>query len=436
MALLDPITVRIPELVGATDPLSLSDKLPIWIASINKTRNTTLTDLRTLIMTGGPGSHPPVYNGGSIVYIVPNDIAPGSQVVSIPSLAGKDFILRREGRVLIPQEDPAILSAEYDVLDGGGFQLLIDEDYLIGGERFELDVFSLQGGAPAPGASTGSSLITGVVPITVNTTLNPTDHLNKLIQLRAGSSQVTLTLFDLDDIPANTIICIEATILNTFQNKVQTQGGQYIYLRNQSVTYLYMAKGEVLWLYRGEDGFYELNNWSSLFDHIGKPVAAYKVGFNEVLADGTALSRTLHPRLYEYALTLGSSMVSDGTWGTGSATVAGRTVYRPYRGCYSTGDNSTTFRLPDLMDMALRGVKTIGGSDSERYFNGPGGYQRHEQEQHDHALPVEIGGSGDRQSLVATPNNDEGLSNTDRTGVSGGLETRMDNIGILWVIKE
>lgn len=434
----DPVTVRIPELPSQS-LISLDDKVVVWVAADNKTRQTSVQDLRTLILTGGTGSHAPVYKGGSIIYDVPEDIPDETQIAAIPSLAGMNFILRRGGFPLKPQTDPATAGAQYEVLDGGGFKLLIAEDYLAAGERFELDVFELQGGAPptTPGSSAGS-LISGVAIVTTNLTLNPTDHLNKLIQIRADATQVTVTLPDIDDLPDNTIIPIETTILNSFQNKIITQGGQYIYMRNQSVNFLYMGISEAMWLYRGEDGYYVINDFSQIYERIGKVESSYRVNLNEVVADGSLLQRATHPRLWAYAQTLGASIVSEATWQTASVTVAGRTVDRPYRGCFSTGDGSTTFRVPDLMNSALRGIKSLSGSDGERHFNGAGGFQRHEFESHAHAVKPADSNSASGYGKTATGSDASEVTGIAQynTNLAGGAETRMDNVGILWTIKE
>lgn len=423
------VTVRIPEL-PPQGSLTLDDKIPVWIAADNKTRNASLTDLRTLIITGGGASYAPVYLGGSVIYQVPADAA-GGTIASIPTLAGKDFLLRREGRPLIP-------GTEYEILFAGGFKLKLPGDVLFENERFELDVFSLQGGAPAPiPSSGGGSFITGIVPVTTNLTMNVTDHIGKLLQVRAASNIITITLPDIgdEDLPDNTIIPIETMINNSFQCRITTQAGQYIYMRNTGVTNLYMGIGESLWLFKGADGWYVINDFAQVYERVGKIEASYKISINEVLADGSLLSRTAYPRLFEYALTLGSSIVSEATWQTATGTVAGRTVTNPYRGCFSLGDGSTTFRVPNLMNVALRGIKSMSGSDTERLLNKAGGFQRHEFESHDHGF--RRGESFTGSGGVGTGITGRGSNNQEDVQVSstGGAETRMDNVGILWTIK-
>jgi hypothetical protein len=450
---MDLITVRIPELITHPGPLALDDQIPIWYAIANKTRHTTLSDLRDFILTGGDGASLPVVQiGDTILHIVTVGEAGGS-IVSIPALAGMTFNLRRSGQPLIPQKTVTPGPAdEYVCLNAGGFELLQPGDLLVEGERFELEVFALQGGGPTNPSTGGGSLITGQIIVTTNLTLNPADHLNKLISIRADASTITVTLPDIDDVPDNTIIPIETTILNSFQAKITTQGGQYIYMHNNNYSSLYMGISEPLWLYRGEDGWYVINDFANYYSQVGKIQASYKVGLNELLADGSLYSRSSHPRLWEVIQTFGSSLVDEATWNTASVTVQGRTVNNPFRGCFSTGDGLSTFRVPNLMNAALRGVLSTSGTDPERHLNQPGGFQRHEYESHNHVTAPfdkaaskasDIDGSNSPGSVDGTNSTTEyrvaqlGAYWTAATiKAAGGSETRMDNVGVLWTIKE
>lgn len=435
-------TVRIPELVPQSE-LSLEDLIPVFVSAENRTRQSTLAALYNLMNTGGGGSYEPVYLGGSIIYDVPADIEDGINTVSIPSLAGKNFRLRRSGKIMKP-------GTEYEILGAGGFKLKRLNDFLFPTERFELDIFDLQaGGNSGSGTGGGSSLITGVVPITTNMPLTVADHLNKLLQVRAGNpaTAITITLFDLEnpELPDNTIIPIETSINNSKQCRITTQGGQYIYMRNRNYTSLYVAPGEVLWLFKGEDGWYVINDFYQNYNRLGIPEATYLVGPNQLVCDGSLKQRAQYPRLWEAVQQFGGGVVSDATWLTASVTHAGRTVPKPYRGCFSTGDGSTTFRVPDLRNTAIRGLKTIGGSDPERYYNNQGGFQLNEYASHYHegieGDTASHGGassalSGIFQWLVNTFSGaGHGSVSNSKTGSSGGAETRMDNIGLIYVIN-
>lgn len=451
------VTVRIPELIKHPGPLSLQDRLPIWYKDINKTRYTELGDIRDLILTGGTGAAlPVVQSGDTIIHIVTASEA-GGTIVSIPALAGKTFGLRRAGNPLIPQKNTTPLPTdEYQCLSAGGFKVLQPGDILVEGERFELTVYALQGGSIS-GPSTGGSLITGQVIVTTNFTIIPADHLNKLISIRADNSIITVTLPDVADVPDNTIVPIETTILNNWQVKITTQSGQYIYMRNNNYTSVYMGKSESLWLYRADDGWYDINQFSKNYEGIGIPQPRYKIGLNELLCDGSVLSRAAHPRLWEEVQTYGSSLVSEATWTTPSAIVEGRTVAYPFRGCFSSGNGSTDFRLPNLMGMSLRGVLSTSGSDPGRLYNKPGGFQGQSIGNAEVKTTAWTGNALGKNSLVsdsvgflATHGDGGSISSDSASGVNrsgartlkfsldlpSNSETRMDNVGVLWVIKE
>lgn len=446
-------TVRIPELSPLTSglPLDLADLVPIYIASENKTKRVSLQTLNTFFNTGGGGgSHPPVVYGGRMIYQVPGSAA-GTDTASIPSIAGLDFGLDREGHPmepLLPDESngPAgTNTAEYEILDAGGFKLLQSGDALALNERFTLTLFSLVGGGGTGGGggstTTYASFVKGKKNIASNTILDPVNDINKICQIRGSSSSLTTTLPSVGDMAANSLIILEAIVSNTKPQKVVTAGGQYIYLNNGQKTEIWLHPGDVVWLFRDDDGFYVINDFNERYKNIGYPISAYKAGLNQLVCKGQTLNRADYPRLWEFVQTLGSSLVSDATWSTASVTHSGRTIANPYRGCFSTGDGSTTFRMPDLMNMALRGVLSETGSDPDRFLNKPGGYQDHAFKQHDHELQYYTNDAqGGSQQKVYYLGNDNGPTplpdNTYYTqSTETADETRMENVGVLWVMN-
>lgn len=447
MRIMPTPTVRIPELAPLTTglDLDLADQIPIYIASENKTKKVTLQSLNTFFATGGGESHPPAVYLGEMVYEVGAGAA-GTDTAAIPSLAGKEFTLERAGFplfALLPDGSNSA-TAEYEILNAGGFKLL-NGGTLGLGERFKLTIYSLisTGGGGGGGGSTTtySSFIRGKKNVTGNTVLDPVTDINKIIQVRGSSSSYTQTLPNVGDVAANALIVIESIMGNTVGQKVATTGGQYIYLNNVQKTEIWLHPGEVVWLFRDDDGYYVINDFADRYKDLARPMAAYKAELNQLVCKGQLVSRTAYPRLWEYVQTLGASLVSDATWSTATATVAGRTVDRPYRGCFSTGDGSTTFRLPDLMNVALRGVKAETGTDPNRHLNKPGGFQDDAFETHSHSLQYyRNDAGGGSQQYVYYLNNDNGPTAlpdgaylTKETGSSD--ETRMENVGVLWVIN-
>jgi hypothetical protein len=428
MPIVDVETIRIPEMIEHLE-LSGEDMVVVWDASENKTRKTPLSKIRSYIGDPSGGTYTPVQNGDAILYITPAS-AEGEDEILIPSIAGKNFKLLRDGYPLKPAD-------EYAALGSGGVKLIGSQ--LIEGQRYEIEVFELGGGdIPVEGGS-GGGFITGDVIINTNINISVSD-MNKIHQVRGGSNALTITLPDVEDCPANSFLIIEALISNTKQHLITTTASQYIYRKNESTDQgLYIAKGDVLWFYRKEDGWYVISEKGN-FDNLTMPMAAYKVGFNQLLCNGQLVSKTLYAKTWREVQTLGPSLVSEVTWQTASVVIDGRTVLRPYRGCFADVD-ADNFRLPDLMNMTLRGVKTESGSDTERHFNGAGGFQDNTNKKFwsgtittpailqidgtNTEIGTDAGGANAPNIRVALP--------IDKTTFS--TESRPDNIGVLWVLN-
>jgi hypothetical protein len=448
----DVLTVRIPELPEHVTILN-ADRIAIWSSEDNRTRFSTIQSLREFIEIGETGTYGPVQTGTKLLYIVPAD-KNGEDTVLITAIAGKNFGLTRDGFPMKPQNPNPLTpdpDAEYEILGAGGFQLL--GTTLITDQRFELDVYELNAGTIPPSGGSGSGFIAGEVPVNTNINISVND-LNKLYQVRGASNALTINLPDVNLCPEKSFVIIECLITNQKQHSINTTGGQYIYINNESRTTVYISKGEYIWLYRTEEGWFAITDKGN-FTNLAMPKAAYKVGLNQVLCDGSLLLRADYPRLWEFIQTLGTSFVSEATWQTASVVISGRTVLRPYRGCFSDGTSSLNFRLPDLMNMALRGVKNVGGSDTERHLNAAGGYQDPTMPEHYHTDGHETTGSGTEfrkgvahptevaagpgagnvtQNIISSTG--KVISKTDDAtfGVNAGVENRMENIGILWVI--
>lgn len=424
-------TARVPELPAYTvyGALSVGDSVPVHMAAYNKLVRAPLVDLRTWILTGGGISHPPVISGNAMIVKV-SALEAGTKIFSIPSIAGKDFLLRRAG---VGALDPLL---DYEVLDAGGFKLLRADDFLTLDEQFEIQFYAStpSTGGVTPSSGTGGSLFTDVLPVTANKTLGP-DDIGKLVQIRAGSTGITVTLPAVETIPDHSLIMIETLITNSKQHTIQTSGGQFIYYSNTTHIKTYMGVGEILWLVREDDGYYMLPSKGN-FELDGNVNYSYKVGLNELLCNGALVARAEYPRLWEYAQTLGLSLVTDAEWL--SVDGAGN---QPYRGCFSLGNGTTTFRLPNHMKMTMRALLAETGTDAERTYNHPGGYQADSNRSHDHPSGTEAtaaGGDYDNAASHTVQSWNTGSltpTRTSSTGPSGGVETRGENIGMLPKIK-
>lgn len=434
---------RIPELPQLTPdlPLSTLDKVAVYIAAENKTKQVTLGALNTFINTGGGGAAVGIVeDGGTIIYIVPSE-ANDTDTASIPSLAGLFFSLDKNGIPLIPlkADNSNVSVAEYEILAAGGFKLLLG-DKLHTNERFRIRLYSaITGGGVGSGTGTASSLITGVKAITANTVLDPVTDVNKLIQIRSNNTAVSVTLPDIANVAANAIVAVETLLNNNKATTILTTGGQNIYLNKATKTVAYMHPGEVAWFYRGDDGWYVINDFGDKYRNLAMPKPAYKIEPYQIYCFGQLLIRSEYPRLWEYVQTLGSSFVDDTLWSTASVVDGeGNTIPFPYRGCWSNGDGTNSFRTPDLRDMFLRGLKSDIGTDPDRVLNKPGGYQPDSVGDFIADLEVPKGnsytGSPNQQRFGNGSANPQDVVVDDINIDTPFSETKVKNIGVYWVV--
>jgi microcystin-dependent protein len=130
--------------------------------------------------------------------------------------------------------------------------------------------------------------------------------------------------------------------------------------------------------------------------------------------DGSAVSRTTYSNLY--------SVISTG---------------------YGYGDNATTFNLPDLRGMFLRGWDHGAGNDPDAASriaqatggatgNTVGSEQEDEFESHTHEVTADDSPAGySLNSGDHSPADDD----TVQTGAAGGNETRPKNVYVMYIIK-
>jgi len=138
--------------------------------------------------------------------------------------------------------------------------------------------------------------------------------------------------------------------------------------------------------------------------------------------NGAPLNRTDYPALWAYAQVSGN-IVTEAVW-TATNT-----------GSFSTGNLSTTFRIPDLRGEFVRGWDNSRGVDSGR---GIGVFQQFDIQSHSHTTEVFADrSSGALGNLVY---GDEKTYNPPgsiylTSSIVGGTETRPRNISLLYCIK-
>ncbi len=162
--------------------------------------------------------------------------------------------------------------------------------------------------------------------------------------------------------------------------------------------------------------------WDEILIHrIGDPIMVFgstpRPGTLEL--DGALLTRTSYPALWAELQARGL-VVIDEAWLEGQTGVA------------SSGNGTTTFRLPDWRGEFLRAWDHGRGADPDAATRSGGdtvgSTQTDELKSHDHSYtrPGPTGAGGG--ALLGT-------DYTDATGVTGGNETRSRNVAIMYCIK-
>jgi len=163
----------------------------------------------------------------------------------------------------------------------------------------------------------------------------------------------------------------------------------------------------------------------------------------QVKANGAVLNRADYPRLWTM-VSNSNLAVSEASWPT-------------YLGTYSSGDGSTTFRVPDLRGTVIRGLDEQKGLDVDGTNRIAGSYQGDSTASHTHTGTATSAGSHNHTFQYATgtsggqpgpANNSKGdryLTGTVSTSGAhvhtvsinavGGMETRMKNVGLIPQIK-
>lgn len=131
-------------------------------------------------------------------------------------------------------------------------------------------------------------------------------------------------------------------------------------------------------------------------------------------ANGALLSRTTYAALWAYANASGN-IVAEASWSAS-------------KGAFSTGDLSTTFRIPDLRGVFVRGWDDSAGVDSGRAI---GSSQADDNKAHTHTVTsMQYAGA----FFTAGPDNG-GPSSFTATTSSSGSEARPKNVAHLGCIK-
>jgi len=281
-----------------------------------------------------------------------------------------------------------------------------------------------------------NSLILGIINVAADYTVDVADA-GSLLAVAAGASSIEITMPLISTIPENKMFPVQVTGGSQKIAKVISDPVASIIYNGQVLDYLFLTMGEGVWLLKNGLYLYAISG-NVDYNKVGSVTYGHKIAANQLLLDGSEISRVEYARLWEL---IQGDAIAEATKIT-TQVVNGQTIY-PYKGCYGDGDGVDTFTLPNLMNDFIRALKTVGGSDSERTQNIPGGFQGFQGQDHSHQYPISVSGSG-VGGLVHSNGGTAGYNSAgkvelpkkyDLSAGSFGIETRAQNIGLLPVVN-
>lgn len=246
------------------------------------------------------------------------------------------------------------------------------------------------------------------------------------------SANSSFNLPDVSTLVPGTVIRITTRIPVIKALTINCNGSQKIYDGSVDVAAMYMHDAERLWLSASAlDNGDTPDHWEILdsdgnFKTVGQSFGVRKILRNSVVNNGGVYNRADMPRWWAWASDLGAGIVSDATW---LSDPGGLPVYR---GCYSTGNLTTTFRGPEERSMFDRYLDLGRGIDTSRLSSAPGGYEKDAILKHTHRISEAGDRALDSVSKWRVPQ-----SNADYSGQDidialkevGGPENLVKNIG-------
>ena len=207
------------------------------------------------------------------------------------------------------------------------------------------------------------------------------------------SANSTFVLPDVSTLLPGTTVPITTRIPVIKALSVLCYGSQLIYDGSLDLSTMYMHDGERLVLVAvDEDNGDTPDHWEIIdadgnFKTAGQSFGVRKQPRNSIInngclpeSGGALLVRQDMPRLWAVVNSMSSGLVSDSTW---LSNPGGKPVYR---GMFSLGNGTTTFRAPDERAMSDRYADLGRGIDNSRLSNAIGGYEEDSNKEHTHNI--------------------------------------------------
>lgn len=322
---------------------------------------------------------------------------------------------RRGTGSMIVGTDVAINPTGFTLL-GVGDQFNAEDIFIL---HFTPQVNSI---SPITPTSSGK-LFSDALILTANTTLDSSAQ-GKVHIIQSLTNKITINLPALSAIIDNRIIALVSEGGSHINASIIANGADAFNFLNGTPQSVIMGQSEQLWIFKA-NGVWNIGQAQGNYKSVGEIVSSYKkTAEGCIMADGSLLSRTTYPRLWAFVQSLDAACICNDTdWNN--------TVLN-YKGRFSTGDGSTTFRLPQLTTNGfLRGVDGSARMAAS--------YQAGSVGPHTHNFyrprTDTIGTRYEANSMRG--GGDRGLWTGDAiaTDVNSGAETIPANVGVYFLIK-
>lgn len=276
-----------------------------------------------------------------------------------------------------------------------------------------------------------------VVKITSAITVNAANKFK--LHYIIASGNITITIDDLANLQHGAIYPFKCKCPVNKIVTIQTTGGQEIRDGGIVGTKQYLADGEEFNLVvfkDGSDDHFVMIDAKGNYDKVGQDDLLRFQPRNSIIANGcqpelfgTLYNRADLQRLWDK---VSAVAIDDATW-----------LSDPflYRCMFSTGNGSTTFRVPDMRAMFVRGLDLGRGVRLGQLDNTPGSYEVDDNKSHNHtlattnsALSFNAGADPMRGSIAGTPNTRGGEGSGKTIGQQGSSEVKPKNTGFLPII--
>lgn len=280
----------------------------------------------------------------------------------------------------------------------------------------------------------------GVKTITGDYTIDAVADLGQFISVNITANSL-LILPDAGAVTVGTRVPIVTSIPTIKALTIRSQLNQLIL--DGSISWLtwdtkqsgiYMHDAEKLIFVSAGDHWLIENAIGNFYDY-GEIIGARMQRGNTLIADGkTLFNRADVPRLALYIADTAASnaVVSDAVWlSQGDSNPV-------YKGCYSSGNGTSTLRLPDMRAMSVRFLDLGRGIDLNREYNYAGGYEADGNKSHSHGIHYEMNGTdGTANGKILYTGLEGNASGYDNSEIqaSGNVEATVKNIGEIPLVK-